>query len=160
MDHRRALPLLAVTTALAGASFLFGGSTAAAGSGGGHDDNGTTLQFDVRFSPFSYTDLGAPGPSAADLIVFNDTLLQHGKQVGHEVGNCVVVDASGLANCTAVLTVDGQGSIAYSLENAPPPRKTLVITGGSGAYRNAGGEGVLVEHGDGTGALTLYVDVP
>jgi hypothetical protein len=56
--------------------------------------------------------------------------------------------------------VDGHGSIAYSLENAPPPRKTLIITGGSGSYRSAGGQGVLLEHGDGTGTLTLSVDEP
>ena len=160
MNHRRLLPVVTVATLLTGASLLFAGSTAAAGSGSEPERHGSTLTFDVRFSPFSYTDLGAHGPSAADLIVFNDKLLQHGRQVGHEVGDCVVVDASGLANCTAVLTVDGRGSITYSLENSPPPRKTLVITGGSGRYRSAGGEGVLVEHGDGTGALTLSIDEP
>jgi hypothetical protein len=158
MNHRGALPVVAVATVLTGASLLFAGSTAAAGAGGDPGRHGTTLRFDVVFSPFSYTDLGAPGPSAADLIVFNDKLLEQGHQVGHEVGNCVVVDSSGLANCTAVLTLDGRGSITYALENAPPPRKTLVITGGSGSYRSAGGEGVLIEHGDGTGTLTLSVD--
>lgn len=160
MRQRRVLPVVAGTAVLVAGSLLFAGSTATAGSGGDPGHGGTTLRFDVRFSPFSYTDLGAPGPSAPDQIVFNDRLLQHGHQVGHEVGNCVVVDTSGLANCTAVLTVNGRGSIAYSLENAPPPRKTLIITGGSGAYRSAGGEGLLVEHGDGTGTLTLSVDRP
>jgi hypothetical protein len=158
MNHGRVLPVVTLLTVLTGGSLLFAGSSAAAGSGDEPGHHGSTLRFDVRFSPFSYTDLGAPGPSAADLIVFNDRLLQHEHQVGHEVGNCVVVDASGLANCTAVLTVDGRGSIAYSLENAPPPRKSLIITGGSGSYRSAGGEGVLEEHGDGTGTLTLSID--
>jgi hypothetical protein len=124
---------------------------------GGHDSE-QTLRFDVQFSPFSYTDLGRPGPSAADAIVFHDTLSQHGRQVGDEVGNCVVVDASGLSNCTAVIRL-GDDTITFALVNAPPPRKVLAITGGSGAYRTADGDGVLVENGDAanTGTLTLRV---
>jgi hypothetical protein len=141
-----------------GSAVLVQGSVASASSGDPAGDGQSTVVFDVVFSPFNYTDLGEPGPSAADLIIFHDTLLQDGREVGHEVGSCVVVDADGLASCTAVLTVDGQGTIAYALENAPPPRKVLAITGGSGDYRTARGDGVLVEHGDGTGTLTLRID--
>jgi hypothetical protein len=35
----------------------------------------------------------------------------------------------------------------------------LAVTGGSGAYRSAGGDGVLVENGDGTGTLTLDLEL-
>jgi hypothetical protein len=150
--------MAAAGTALVGSAVLVQGSVASASSGDPAGDGQSTVVFDVVFSPFNYTDLGEPGPSAADLIVFHDTLLQDGREVGHEVGSCVVVDADGLASCTAVLTVDGQGTIAYALENAPPPRKVLAITGGSGDYRTARGDGVLVEHGDGTGTLTLRID--
>ncbi len=155
--HKR-LRMAAAGTALVGSAVLVQGSVASASSGDPAGDGQSTVVFDVVFSPFNYTDLGEPGPSAADLIVFHDTLLQDGREVGHEVGSCVVVDADGLASCTAVLTVDGQGTIAYALENAPPPRKVLAITGGSGDYRTARGDGVLVEHGDGTGTLTLRID--
>jgi hypothetical protein len=150
--------MAAAGTALVGSAVLVQGSVASASSGDPAGDGQSTVVFDVVFSPFNYTDLGEPGPSAADLIVFHDTLLQDGREVGHEVGSCVVVDADGLASCTAVLTVDGQGTIAYALENAPPPRKVLAITGGSGDYRTARGDGVLAEHGDGTGTLTLRID--
>ena len=34
-------------------------------------------------------------------------------------------------------------------------RSRLLITGGTGSYRSAGGEGTLVQFGDGTGRLTL-----
>jgi hypothetical protein len=135
------------------AAVVVGGPSAAAG---GDDEN--TLRFEVEFSPPSYTDLGDPGFSAADVLVFHDELLRDGSQVGHEVGSCVLVEASGLANCTAVVTLDGRGTIAFAFENAPPPEKTLAITGGSGDFRDAGGDGTLVEHGDGTGTLTLSVD--
>jgi len=124
------------------------------GSGGGR-----TMRFDVEFSPPNYTDFGPTGFSAPDVIVFRDTLLRDGEPVGHEVGSCVVVDAQGLASCTAVITLDDGGTITYALENAPPPEKTLAVTGGSGPYRSAGGEGVLVENEDQTGRLTLHLDL-
>jgi hypothetical protein len=135
------------------------GAAAGASSGGSddHPDPAKTLTFDVRFSPFDYTDLGQPGPSAADVIVFHDTLFQHGHRVGDEIGSCVLVDASGLANCTAVVRLGQDDTLTYALVNAPPPRKVVAITGGSGAFRTAHGDGVLVEHGDGTGTFVLTV---
>jgi hypothetical protein len=149
----------AATAVVVAPALLVQGASAAADPSGSAQDKQTTLRFDVQFSPFSYTDLGQPGPSAADMIVFNDVLLRDGHQVGHETGSCVVVDPTGLSNCTAVLTVDGRGTITYALENSPPPRKTLAVTGGSGAFRTAAGDGVLLEHGDGTGSLTLTIDL-
>jgi hypothetical protein len=150
----------AVGTALVASLVVLQGSLASAssdGSGRGHDRD-AVLEFDVRFSLPDYTDLAEPGPSPADLITFNDVLLVDGVQVGHEVGSCVLVDASGLANCTAVITLDGEGTIAFAFENAPPPRKVLAVTGGSADFKGVDGDGVLVENGDGTGVLTLYLD--
>ncbi len=37
------------------------------------------------------------------------------------------------------------------------PSAEIALTGGTGAYRTAGGEGTLVEFGNGTGRLTLQV---
>jgi len=152
----------AVGAALAASVVVLQGSLASAspdGSGRGHhDDRDAVLEFDVLFSPPDYTDLAEPGPSPADLITFNDALVVDDVQVGHEVGSCVLVDASGLANCTAVITLDGEGTIAFSFENAPPPRKVLAITGGSADFTGVDGDGVLVEHGNGTGSLTLHLD--
>jgi hypothetical protein len=160
----------AVGVALATSVVLLQGSLANASPGssdddGHQDDQDTVLEFDVEFSPLNITDLGDPGVGPADLIVFNDVLLVDGTQVGHEVGSCVVVDASGLSSCTAVITLDGEGTIAFALENSPPPRKVLAVTGGSGRYRSVEGDGVLVENGDGTetdggtGTLTLNLDL-
>ncbi|MGY1704509.1 hypothetical protein ACI79C_08045 [Geodermatophilus sp. SYSU D00697] len=155
---RRRVSLALLGTALAASvlatsALLLPGATAGAEESGGDDE--VTLRFDAVLSPFSYTDLGQPGPSPADVVVFSDRLLQEGREVGHEVGSCVVVDPSGLANCTAVVTLDGRGTLTYAFENAPPPEKTLAVTGGSGDHRGARGDGTFVEHGDGTGTLTL-----
>jgi hypothetical protein len=158
----KAVRIATVGVAVAGSVVLLQGSLASASpgsSGHGHDD-GRVLEFDVQFSPFHLTDLGDPGPTPGDLIDFHDLLSVDGAQVGHEVGSCVIVDVSGLSSCTAVLTVDGKGTIAFSLENAPPPRKVLAVTGGSGRFKGVDGDGLLVENGDeaNTGVLTLYLE--
>jgi hypothetical protein len=56
--------------------------------------------------------------------------------------------------------LDGRGTITFAFENAPPPEKILAITGGSGDFRSAGGEGTLVEDVDQTGTLELSLDRP
>ena len=62
-----------------------------------------TTTFHVLLSPFNYTDLGAPGPSAADVIVFHDQLQQGDKTVDDEIGSCTLVDPfDALANSTGV----------------------------------------------------------
>ena len=113
------------------------------------------MTFLVVFSPFNYTDLGAPGPSAADVIVFHDQLLQNEEAVGDEIGSCVLVDATGLSNCTGVIQLENCGTITFSFVNAPPPHKVLAVTGGSGEFRTARGDGTLDENEDGTGTLVL-----
>jgi hypothetical protein len=164
-SEERAMPktarVLTVGAALVGSALVVGAATAGATSGpsddhrdGGHGHE-VTLRFDVETSPFDYTDLGAPGPSAADVIVFHDTLFTDGQEVGREVGSCVVVEPSGLSNCTAVITLYGQGTITYAFENAPPPQKTFAVTGGSGKYRTAHGDGSFIESGQDTGTLVL-----
>jgi len=128
-----------------------------------------TLTFDVTFSPFTLVPTNPVRPSglpfaAGDEILFHDTLLSHGKRVGDEVGSCVVgnaeglstVDPEGLSNCTEVIRLSA-GTITAQFANAPPPQKQLAVTGGTGVYRAIGGEGTLVEFGDGTGRLTLHL---
>jgi hypothetical protein len=113
------------------------------------------MTFHVLFMPFNYTDLGAPGPSAADVIVFHDQLFQSGEAVGDEIGSCVLVDATGLSNCSGVMQLENRGTITFAFVNAPPPHKVLAVTGGSGQFRTAGGDGTLDENEDHTGTLVL-----
>ena len=141
-----------VVTGVVAVGLVVAGASASAGTGA---EDETVLALDVRTSPFSLTDLGEPGLSAADQIVFHDQLLQDGNHVGHQVGGCVLVDAEAFANCTGVVTLDGRGTITYAFENAPPPEKTVAITGGSGDFRAAHGDGVFLEAEDQTATLTL-----
>jgi hypothetical protein len=153
----KGLRITALGAALVASALLIPAAAADGRSSDGEDGDGETLQFDVEFSPPSYTDLGDPGFSPADVIVFNDKLLQDDEQVGHQVGSCVLVGTTDLANCTGVVTLDDRGTITFAFENSQPPEKALAITGGTGEFRTAGGEGTVVESGDGTGTLTLSV---
>jgi len=154
--------LAASSLLLAGGSVLTGAASGAAATGPQSattvDRGDSILRFDVEFSPFKLIDIGRDGrPSDGDEIVFHDKLLQHGRQVGDELGSCVIVDeTAGLANCTMVIRLV-QGKLTAAFDNAPPPTKTLAITGGTGRYRTAHGEGTLVEVGDGTGTLSLRI---
>jgi hypothetical protein len=123
-----------------------------------------TLAFDVRFSPFSpiatnnQRNAGSP-VALGDEVVFHDLLFQHGKQVGDDAGSCVVVALTPevLGNCTAMFRVPG-GDISAQLVTGPGSApKPLVLTGGTGTYVNVGGEGTLVEFGNGRGTLTLQL---
>ena len=144
---------IAIGVSLAGLVLLLQGSALGAAPGGGR-----TMTFHVVFEPFNYTDLGAPGPSAADVIVFHDQLFQNGEAVGDEVGSCVLVDETGLSNCSGVMQLEDRGTITFSFVNAPPPHKVLAVTGGSGQFWTAGGDGTLDENEDHTGTLVLRLN--
>jgi len=125
-------------------------------------NDGKTLTLEVHFSPFELVPSNAsPDPNSpfklGDLLIFHDLLFVSGKQVGDEAGFCVIVDPDqGLANCNSTIRLAG-GTITTQFLNAPPPLKTLAITGGSGKYRKAAGDGTLLENPDQTGVETLHL---
>jgi hypothetical protein len=122
----------------------------------------TTLVFDVVFSPFELVkanpERNPNSPfSLGDELLFHDQLFSSGQQVGDEAGSCVIVDVSSLlANCTDVIRLPG-GNVTAQFLTAPPPLKQLAITGGTGVYNTAGGDGTLLEFANNTGKLTLNV---
>jgi allene oxide cyclase-like protein len=149
---RPVLIAFAVSTTV-GLMVAAAGSTPAAAT----DSSRATLQFRVQFSPFFFLDLGAPGPSMGDQIISHDLLFDAaGRQVGHDGVACTITDPDGgpEAQCTATFALPG-GQLTTQFLNAPPPVKHFAVTGGTGAYRKARGDAVLVENGDGTGSLTF-----
>jgi hypothetical protein len=123
-----------------------------------------TLTFDVVFSPFTLAatnNVRVPNSPFAlgDEVVFHDQLFANGKQVGDDLGSCVVVALTPelLNNCSMVIRLPG-GDITGQFATSPGPApKPLALTGGTGSYRNAGGEGTLVEFGAVSGRLTLHL---
>ncbi|MFL6269721.1 MAG: allene oxide cyclase barrel-like domain-containing protein [Actinomycetes bacterium] len=89
-------------------------------------------------------DLGAPGFSLGDEVVFSGNLLQHGEQVGRVGVVCTFVSTANAARveaqCPTTSILPGgqittQGTIVNRSLNF-----TLPITGGSGRYLGAGGQ--------------------
>jgi len=124
-----------------------------------------TLVFDVVFSPFEPVQANnARNPNSpfalGDEIVAHDQLFSHGQHVGDDAFSCVIVSVPPdilLANCTGVFRLPG-GTIAIQTTAVPGPKpKDLAVTGGTGIYRNVGGDGTLVEFGNGKGKLTMHV---
>ena|SRR5947207_7354413 len=124
-----------------------------------------TLTFDVVFSPLNIVaanNVRNPNSPFAlgDEIVEHDQLLAGGHRVGDDVLSCVIVsvppDAT-LANCNAVFRLPGGNITAQTVAVPGPAPRELALTGGTGTYRNIGGDGTLVEFGPVKGKLTLHV---
>ena len=124
-----------------------------------------TLVFKVVFSPFEpvqANNVRNPHSRFAlgDEIVAHDHLFSHGRHAGDDALSCVIVAVQPditLANCAGVFRLR-RGTIAFQTTAIPGPKpKDLAVTGGTGIYRNAGGDGTLVEFGNGKGRLTLHV---
>jgi hypothetical protein len=119
------------------------------------DTRARTLRFDVQLSDFHLVDVGEPGLNLGDYPVFHDLLFSHGKQVGDQGGTCPVVDVShGLIHCTGTIRLSG-GQLTFQGLTTTAATKQFAITGGTGRYQGVGGQGTLVEFGNGTGSLTL-----
>jgi len=147
------LALAGVVTASA-ASEAAGPSTAKA----------TTLSFHVVFSPFApiaaNNERNPNSPFAlGDEIVFHDQLYANGKRVGDELGSCAIASLGPPleANCSVVFRLPGGNLTGQFVAVQGPEPREIAVTGGTGRYRSAGGEGTLVELGNGTGRLTLRV---
>jgi hypothetical protein len=110
-----------------------------------HDDREKTLRVTAVFTEFDPNiDVGAPGFSLGDMVVFSGNLLQRGQQVGRIGVVCTFVSTQNAdrveAQCpTTSILPDGQITTQGTIVNRSL-NFTLPITGGSGRYQGAGGQ--------------------
>jgi len=144
--RRAAAIFISLILGALGASALSGSSPAVAHLGG-EDFQVTSRTVTERFR-----DVGRPGPTIGDSVLFTGKLFRLGERVGQESGRCDVTRATRRAQvfqCSIVLTFRGegdltvQGVLVFRGGESPDPR--LAITGGTRAYAGASGEFVLVE---------------
>jgi hypothetical protein len=104
------------------------------------------------FTPIAANNVRDPNSPFAlgDEIVFHDQLFAGGKRVGDDLGSCVIASITSqelAANCSLVIRLpDGNLTGQFIAVQGPAPRE-IALTGGTGRYRSAGGEGTLVEFG-------------
>jgi hypothetical protein len=142
-----AAAVIAVVALVVGAvsPALGASSQGAASTSSGHADKQQTIRVTAVFTEFDPNiDLGAPGFSLGDEVVFSGNLLQDGKQVGRVGVVCTFVSTANAdrveAQCPATAILPGgqitvQGVIVNRALNW-----TLPITGGSGRYQGAEGQ--------------------
>jgi hypothetical protein len=140
------LPTHAVVALVVGAvsPALGSSSQGSASTASGHADK-KTIRVTAVFTEFDPNiDVGAPGFSLGDEVVFSGNLLQDGKQVGRIGVVCTFVSTANAdrveAQCPATAILPGgqitiQGVIVNRSLNF-----TLPITGGSGRYDRARGQ--------------------
>jgi Allene oxide cyclase barrel like domain len=135
---------IAVVALVVGAvSPALGSSSQGAASTAGHADQ--TIRVTAVFTEFDANiDVGAPGFSLGDVVVFSGNLLRNGEQVGRIGVVCTFVSTANAdrveAQCPTTSILPGgqittQGTIVNRSLNF-----TLPITGGSGQFQGAGGQ--------------------
>ncbi len=128
--------LLAAAVASAAGFGLAGGATA------GRDDRFTLRLVEIE-GPGEYLDLGAPGESRGDILLFNNQLLErNGDPAGRARGVCTkATDAR--FHCVGSLRLDGGTlQLANTIRFTEDQPTRFAITGGTGAYRDAFGQAV------------------
>jgi hypothetical protein len=114
-----------------------------------------------------FLDLGSPGPSLGDEFVFSEELSKRRREVGMSGGVCTATEVVPpydvlTFHCVATLSlrrgqITLQGLIEIQGEDDSGPFK-VAITGGTGAYRGAGGEAVIFSVSDTKSIYKLRFD--
>jgi hypothetical protein len=154
-DVRTRCGLYAAVLAIVALGALFGGTAVAAADG----KDKRTLRLVATENQFEFLDFLTEGPSLGDEIVFSERLFERGREVGESGVVCTVTEVVApydvlMFQCIGTLSlrrgqITLQGLIEVQGEEDPGPF-TVAITGGTGAYRGAGGEAVVRDVGDKT----------
>lgn len=114
-----------------------------------------------------FLDLGTTGESLGDQFIFSERLLRRGREIGVSGGVCTVTQFAPpydvvMLQCVATLSlrrgqITLQGLIEIQGEDDSGPF-TAAITGGTGAFRGAGGEAVIRNVSDTRSVYRLRFD--
>jgi hypothetical protein len=108
-----------------------------------------TIVLEARATAINdFVDVTGDGPSPGDIYVFKDELFDARNtsvKVGQAEGRCNLIDpAAGRFECTIVSSLqDGTITTDGILVNVPGATSVGSVTGGTGVYRGATGEGSL-----------------
>jgi hypothetical protein len=132
-----------------------------------HSKGQRTLRIVATQDQFEPLDLGTPGASLGDELVFSEVLRERGRQVGTSGVVCTVTAVEApyevtAYHCVATLSlrkgqITLQGLIEVQGEDDMGPW-VVAITGGTGAYRGAGGEATVRDISDTRAVYRLRFD--
>ena len=110
---------------------------------------------DARIDKARFIDIGEPGDSVGDILVFEQPLLdeQH-EPIGNNSGMCIRTRTGHSFQCQWTLTFDN-GSIQVAGREFDQGRSDISIVGGTGKYAGISGEMTSVNNNDGTFTQTL-----
>ena len=110
---------------------------------------------DARTDPARVIDMGEPGDSAGDMLVFDQPLLDEDMEIiGNNSGTCIRTRVEHSLQCQWTLTFEN-GSIQVAGREFDQGTSVIGITGGSGSYSGISGEMTSVNNNDGTFTQTL-----
>jgi hypothetical protein len=142
-------------TVLVALGLLLAGTGVA--NAGGHSHGKKALRLVAEEIQSDYLDLGTPGPSLGDELVFSETLFGKRREVGTSGVVCTVTQAVApydvvSYHCVGTLSLERgqitlQGLIEVQGEDDPGPF-VVAITGGTGKYSGAGGTAIVRDVGE------------
>jgi hypothetical protein len=110
---------------------------------------------DARTNTAQLIDIGEPGDSVGDILVFDQPLLdEHREPIGNNSGTCIRTRIGHSFQCQWTLTFDS-GSIQVAGREFDQGESTISIIGGTGRYNGISGEMASVNNNDGTFTQTL-----
>jgi hypothetical protein len=126
-----------------------------------HTDNVTVLHLTAVQVEDQVVDVAptGPQPSLGDQDVFSENLFRDGHKVGVSGGVCTFVRVEHPPFALQCVVTARIGSDELTVQGLAfdQPRNVFAITGGTGRWRNAGGQVVVRGVSDTENRLTLYI---
>jgi hypothetical protein len=110
---------------------------------------------DAQANPAQFLDIGEPGASVGDILVFDQPLLDEKmKEIGNNSGTCIRTRVGHSFQCQWTLTFEN-GSIQVAGRELDQGTSGISIVGGTGKYFGVSGEMDSTNNNDGTFTQSL-----
>jgi len=110
---------------------------------------------DARIKAAQLIDMGKPGDSAGDILIFDQPLLDIDmKKIGNNSGTCIRTHAGHSFQCQWTLTFRN-GTVQVAGREYDQGSSAISIVGGTGAFSGISGEMESTNNNDGTFTQTL-----
>ncbi|MGH9258624.1 MAG: allene oxide cyclase barrel-like domain-containing protein [Acidimicrobiales bacterium] len=124
-------------------------------------DNVTVLHLTSRDVESHFVDIApaGPPPSLGDQAIFSEDLFRDGHKVGVSGGVCTFVRVEhppAAAQCVVTARIDGNQLTVQGF-TFDQPTNVFAITGGTGRWRNAGGQLVVHDISQTESRITLFI---